>query len=143
MLQKLTKYTKFIFPLLAVGIITISSFGANTALAVDCPANSGLTKVGETCAPGVLPRGPEVNSIMGLVILVFRYALILAGVVAVAYIIWAGYNYIMSGGDSDKAKKARSQIFNALIGLAIILLALAMVRFVSSAVGNLGNPSAL
>jgi len=34
-----------------------------------------------------------------------------------------GFNYVASGGDSEKAGKARQQIIYGLIGLAIVILA--------------------
>jgi hypothetical protein len=110
---------------------------AQKALAVACP--SGFTQVGETCAPGVLPPGPAVNSVMGLILLVFRYALIFAGIVAVGYIIIGGYKMIRAGGDPKAFDSGKHYIINAAIGLAMIFLALAIVRFIGTAVGNIGN----
>jgi len=54
------------------------------------------------------------------------------GYVAVGFIIWGGIKYLKSQGDPSEVNDARSVITNALIGLGIILAAVAIVRFVTS-----------
>lgn len=41
------------------------------------------------------------------------------GVYFVVMVVWGGYEWMTAGGDSDKAKKARSRLTNAVIGMAI------------------------
>lgn len=53
-----------------------------------------------------------------------------AGLVAVVMIIIAGVQYITAGGEPDKAAEARRRIWNALIGLGIVLVSIAFVTFV-------------
>lgn len=53
----------------------------------------------------------------------------LAGLVAVGFVIYGGILYVTSRGEPDKAKKAMSTILNALIGLAIAVVAAAFVSF--------------
>ena len=62
--------------------------------------------------------------------------LLVAGGLAVLYVIWGGVRYITAAGSADKAKAARSSIINALIGLVIVMLAYLIVAFAQS-VGNL------
>jgi heme O synthase-like polyprenyltransferase len=58
--------------------------------------------------------------------------LALAGVVAVAYIVYGGYMYIQSrGGDTEKPKKT---ITYALVGLVVIFIAFALQQFVAGIV---------
>lgn len=54
------------------------------------------------------------------------------GYVAVGFIIWGGIKYLKSQGDPSQVNDARNVITNALIGLGIILAAVAIVRFVTS-----------
>lgn len=56
----------------------------------------------------------------------------LAGFVAVIVIIIAGVSYILAGGSPEKAASARKRIYNALIGLAIALVATAFVAFIGN-----------
>lgn len=62
--------------------------------------------------------------------------LILAGVAAVAYLIWGGMSYITAGGDSERAGKARTAITNAVIGVIIIIGALAIYNTVINLAGT-------
>jgi len=56
----------------------------------------------------------------------------LAGIVAVVSIIIAGVSYIMAAGAADKITSARKRIVNSLIGLAIVLVASALVSFIGN-----------
>jgi hypothetical protein len=53
---------------------------------------------------------------------------VIAGSLAVLYLIWAGIQYIQAGGDASKAKAARTSIINAIIGIVIVIAAFALVR---------------
>jgi len=55
---------------------------------------------------------------------------IIVGIVAVIMIIWGGFKYITSGGDTTKVSSAKTTILYAIIGLIIVALAQLIVRFV-------------
>jgi len=59
--------------------------------------------------------------------------LIVAGIAAVAYLIWGGLTYITAGGDSERAAKGRTAITNAVIGVIIIMGSLAIYNWVINA----------
>ena len=48
--------------------------------------------------------------------------LIIAAILALAYLIWGAIDWLMSEGDQEKLKSARLKITHALIGLAIMAL---------------------
>jgi hypothetical protein len=56
----------------------------------------------------------------------------LAGFVAVGFIIYGGYLYIISHGSSEQIVKAKKTITNAIIGLVIAILATAIVSTLTS-----------
>lgn len=58
----------------------------------------------------------------------------LIGIIAVVMIIFGGFKYITSGGDSAKLTSAKDTILYAIIGLIIVALAQVIVRFVLSKV---------
>jgi len=62
-----------------------------------------------------------------------------AGVLAVIYLIYGGILYITSAGEEDKAKKGKTAVVNAIIGIAIVIGALIIVKFIKDAVtkGNI------
>lgn len=52
--------------------------------------------------------------------------------ISAGFIIFGGYLYMVSGGDSSGITSAKNTILNAIIGLAISLIAVAIVSFISS-----------
>lgn len=61
--------------------------------------------------------------------------LYLAGIVAVISIVIAGIQYIAATGSPDKTSAARKRIQNALIGLAIVVIAAPIVSYIGNKVG--------
>lgn len=55
-----------------------------------------------------------------------------AGLVAVGFVIYGGFRYIMSQGDPEQNTAARSTIINALIGVVITTIAIVAVSFVAT-----------
>ena len=56
-------------------------------------------------------------------------------IVAVIFIILAGYYFVTSQGDPDKAGKARNFVLWALVGIAVAVAAKALVAFVQMIMG--------
>lgn len=54
-----------------------------------------------------------------------------AGYMAVGFIIWGGVKYIKSQGEPGETTAARTVIQNAVIGLVICILSVAIVRFIA------------
>jgi hypothetical protein len=55
--------------------------------------------------------------------------LLIAGILAVIYLIYSGVQYITSSGNTEKTKSARQGIINAVIGIVVITAAFFIVRF--------------
>lgn len=72
------------------------------------------------------------NDILAVGLAVIDILLRLAGLAAVISIIIAGISYITSAGSTDKITASRKRIQNALIGLAIVLVASAVVSFIGN-----------
>lgn len=58
-----------------------------------------------------------------------------AGLVALGFIIFGGFQYMTSQGSPDNAKAAQNTILNAVIGLVVALLAASIVAFVGFSLG--------
>lgn len=69
----------------------------------------------------------KVNDAIASVVNIFS---VIIGVAAVIYIIYAGFKYVTSGGDSNKIGSAKSTIIYAVVGLIVVALAQVLVRFV-------------
>jgi len=59
------------------------------------------------------------------------------GIVSVIMLIFGGFRYVISAGDSKKITDAKNTILYAIIGLIIALLSYAIVHFVISTIGAL------
>ncbi|HEX5798452.1 MAG TPA: hypothetical protein VFX79_03795 [Candidatus Saccharimonadales bacterium] len=70
------------------------------------------------------------RSFSDLVTLVINVLSIVVGIIAVIMVIWGGFKFITSGGDSSKVTSARNTIIYAIIGLIIVALAQTIVKFV-------------
>lgn len=70
----------------------------------------------------------------GYISAILTWVLVVAGSIAVFYLIYGGILYITAGGDGEKATKGRTAVINAIIGIAVILLALVIVRWVTTLV---------
>lgn len=78
------------------------------------------------------PNEVDLNNTLQLII---NTVLLLIGLVAVVMIIFGGFRYTTSSGDSKKVTDAKNTILYGVIGLVIALLAFAIVNFVMGAIG--------
>lgn len=57
------------------------------------------------------------------------------GLLAVGYVVYGGFQYITSQGEPDRTASAKSTILNAVIGLAIVIIAITAVGFIGRTLG--------
>lgn len=67
-----------------------------------------------------------------LILTITRLIAIAAGIVAVIMIIVSGFQFILSGGESEKAAGARKTLLYSVVGLVVIVLAEVIIEFVVS-----------
>ena len=67
---------------------------------------------------------------------VVNWMSIIVGIVAVIMVIYGGFRYITSGGDSNNVSSAKSTLIYAIIGLIIVALAQVIVHFVLNGAAN-------
>lgn len=79
--------------------------------------------------------GPNILAAGGFVTSAINVVLVISGIIAVLMVIIGGLRYTLSGGDSAGLKSAKDTIMYALIGLAIVLLAFAIVSYVVKGIG--------
>ena len=94
-----------------------------------CSGAESLQFGGEGDCAATNEAETAVNSIVGTVINIFS---VVVGIVAVIMIIYGGFKYITSGGDSGNISTAKNTILFAIVGLIIVALAQIIVRFVLS-----------
>ncbi|MDZ7744461.1 MAG: hypothetical protein U5K77_01745 [Candidatus Saccharibacteria bacterium] len=77
----------------------------------------------------------DVGATAGRVLLaVFEIILRIAGLVAVAMVIFGGFKYMLSQGEPEATKGARTTIINALIGLGIAVSGTIIINIVAGAI---------
>lgn len=54
------------------------------------------------------------------------------GVLAVIFIVWAGWDFLTSGGDEKKVTAAKNKLIYAMVAIGVIALAAAIPAFVST-----------
>jgi len=79
-------------------------------------------------------------SLMEMIVRLIRTALGFLGIVAVIFVLYGGFKYMTSGGETKRVDDAKKIITNALIGMVIILFSFAIVQFILGVVvGSAGN----
>ena len=110
-------------------VLGVSAVAIPTLAAVDVSANTSSSKIleGAKQADPDDGAGASVGDTMANIVNILLYVI---GAVAVLVIIIGGIMYAVSAGDPGKAKKAKDTILYAVVGLAVAMLAYAIVNFV-------------
>ncbi len=115
--------TVFVAGFLGLGLVAAPVSAAEDPLASVCAQNPGASACQE----------PDRNPIYGpngVVTRVTQLLIFVIGFAAVMTIIIAGFRYVTSAGDPQRAAGAKDAILYAVIGLVVALLAQVIVSFV-------------
>lgn len=85
---------------------------------------------------GTISQLPGTITIGEIFARIVSWALYLGGGVAVIYLIYGGFAYITSAGDTSKAEVAKQTITYAIIGVVVIALAIGIVTWVEMWIGG-------
>jgi hypothetical protein len=85
--------------------------------------------------PGTNYTGIKTVTVGGIITGGIKIVMIVVSIVFFFILIFGGLKWVTSGGDEKKVAAARSQITNALIGLAIILAAWAIISLIGTLFG--------
>ncbi|MBT4121017.1 MAG: hypothetical protein HOD54_03170 [Candidatus Magasanikbacteria bacterium] len=125
LLTKLVKY-KIVMTIAAVFVMGLLFVPALPVVADDDPVAPvdpfGIGYADET--------GLGKEDVRTTIASIINVALGLLGIVAVVIVLWGGFRWMTAGGNEEKVGEARKIIFSGVIGLAIILSAYAIARFV-------------
>ncbi|MHB1864874.1 MAG: hypothetical protein ACYCPS_01755 [Candidatus Saccharimonadales bacterium] len=99
------------------------------------------TAVGNNASNGVCNTGSSLNSGVGHIA---RYAVnifsIIVGIVSVIMIIYAGFRYVTSGGESGSVSSAQKTLIYAIAGLIVVVLAQLIVHYVLNTASTVSTP---
>jgi ABC-type Fe3+ transport system permease subunit len=76
------------------------------------------------------------NDVWLIVAAVIEIMLRVAALVAIAFVIYAGFTYVTSQGEPEPTGKAKNTLVNAVVGLAIAILSAAIVSFIARSIHN-------
>lgn len=79
-----------------------------------------------------------------LISIILKASITIAGLIFVGLLIFGGITFIMNAGsgDSKKAVQGKAAVTNALIGLAIVLLAFTIIQIIETITGlQILNPN--
>lgn len=82
------------------------------------------------------PPGVQYTDIGLLISNIISVAMVLAGLIVFAFLVWGGVQWITSGGDKAGVEAARNRITAALIGLVIVAAAYAIMRILEAFFGT-------
>lgn len=133
-----------IISVLAVGLFTIvSPASVSAAKAENCGTSSGGLLGFPTWYKYLEPswdatKGCTIKadiggdpSVLGKILLaVFEIMLRVGGIVAVIFVLYGSIQYLISQGEPENLKNARTTIINALIGLIITMFATGIVNLI-------------
>jgi len=143
LLRRVLAGSFIVINLLAAGVVLLPQ-PAYAASQEECEGNASIT---------ILPKwyrylnphwgdpdgsGPEGEScVLDAVFPSAIPAILLAvfGIISVVFITYGGFQYLITTGEPDKAKNARTTIINALVGLMIAIFATVIVNLVGRNVG--------
>jgi cysteine-rich repeat protein len=114
------RYSKFLLLFFSITLLVMPLFVmASVELGLD-DVNLGL---GETDLKSIITN-------------IIRVVLGFLGIIAVGFIIYAGFTWMTAGGVAEKIDKAKKILIRASIGLVIILSAFAIASFVINTIGG-------
>ncbi len=135
MRQKIKKHLTLIVSLFIVALpIAIPLGGYGIAEATTCSNSiqsqlgSGLSAAGvnNTCSSTTTIQSGIKNAAK----IVVNILSIVVGIVAVIMLIFGGFRYITSGGESNSVSSAKNTLLYAIVGLVIVFLAQVIVHWV-------------
>lgn len=85
-------------------------------------------KSSNDCAPAVT----GLNDLWLIGLALIELLLRIAVLVAIAYVVWSGIRYSESRGNVDKATSAKNTLIDAITGLIIAMISVALVSFIGS-----------
>ena len=117
----------------AFALLLVAPMQAAYAADIDnCVKTGSNLELDPSCSNPDVSQGEEtVNQTITNVINIFS---VIVGIVAVIMLIYGGFRYVTSGGDSGNIGNAKNTILYAIVGLVIVAIAQAVVQFVLGSV---------
>lgn len=77
-----------------------------------------------------VPQIKSLEDVGKIAMTVVEFLIKVSGYIAVGFIVWGGIKYLKSQGDPGETTQARQIITNALMGLVLCMLGVAIIQFI-------------
>ncbi len=67
--------------------------------------------------------------------IIWQTIVIIGGLAVLIYMAWGALDWIFSGSDTERLKRAKDKMFNSILGLVFLVLSFVIVKFISSILG--------
>jgi hypothetical protein len=118
-------------------LLLVAALVAAVSLAAPLPAAAAFNPLQPACQSGGgassvcnTGTGDPIAGPNGAIIRVTSILALIAGFVSIIFLVWGGFKYITSNGDSSGVSQAKATIIAALVGVVIAALARPIVNFV-------------
>jgi|SRR3989344_9253028 len=131
MTQKIITFVK----LSIVGLL----FGLPMSVFAQGDVSRGLGSIRLLFPIGGIAGSQSLTGPGGLIYRIISLLLLVAGAIAVLFVIVGGYQYITAAGNEENAEKGRKTLVNAIIGVVIIVLAYVIINVIVNTVSGSGG----
>jgi len=110
-------------------------FLAATAWLLALPVMAQPSVPGGSDPTNIVPEAQttfRIDDLLDLVVTIANWILVFIGIIGVIFLLYGAFIYITAGGNDEKVGQAKKTIIYALIGIAVAILAFAIVSFVAS-----------
>jgi hypothetical protein len=77
------------------------------------------------------PLDSSITTVADVVNIAISFLFPLAGVILLFILIWGGYDFLLSQGDSDKIGNARAKITAGIVGFVLLVISYLLVRILT------------
>ncbi|MCA9338863.1 hypothetical protein KC939_00785 [Candidatus Saccharibacteria bacterium] len=118
-----------------ISLITIMLLSLGLASVLSAPTTQAISPFGACGGSSSSVCEGRDDNLMKIVRNIINTLLFLVGVIAVIVIIISGIRFVTANGNSDQIASARNGIIYSVVGLAVALMAYAIVYFVIDRIG--------
>ena len=117
--------------IISIAIMTCAVFGISvlSTASLSGSVSAQVSKGIDTATTSEM-KGKSIDGDKGLIKTVVNVLLWAVGVLSVIMIIFSGFRYITSAGDTSKTKSAQSTLIYSVVGLIVAIMAWAIVNMV-------------
>ena len=117
--------------IISIAIMTCAVFGTSvlSTASLSGSVSAQVSKGIDTATTSEM-KGKSIDGDKGLIKTVVNVLLWAVGALSVIMIIFSGFRYITSAGDTSKTKSAQSTLIYSVVGLIVAIMAWAIVNMV-------------